>query len=324
MPSTELLALLADGEFHSGQDLADSLGVSRTVVWKQLHKLEELGLAAESSKSKGYRIAGGVDLLDQQLILSRLSPPGRALLAELDLRSQIDSTNVEAMRRIEAGAGTGLVCVAEQQTAGRGRRGRKWISPFASNIYLSLVWEFEGGAVALEGLSLAVGVAVADALTTCDVPGLQLKWPNDILCGSRKLGGILIEMVGDPAGRCQVVVGVGLNVRMPTRAAADIDQQWTDIASLVDTPPDRNALLAAILDALLLLMPTFARDGFSPWREKWMLRDAYAGKPVIVHSGPKQLAGTVAGINETGALLLDVGGTIQAINGGEVSLRPST
>lgn len=324
MASTELLALLADGEFHSGQDLADTLGVSRTAVWKQLHKLEELGLAAESSKSKGYRIAGGVDLLDKPAILAGLSAPGRALISELDLQMQIDSTNAEAMRRVESGAGAGLVCMAEQQTAGRGRRGRKWVSPFASNIYLSLVWEFEGGAAALEGLSLAVGVAVTDALTSCDIPSLQLKWPNDIMYKGRKLGGILIEMVGDPAGSCQVVVGVGLNVRMPNKAAAEIDQQWIDIASLVDNTPGRNRLAAAMLDALLLLMPGFANQGFAPWRDKWAHRDAFLGKPVIVHSGPNQVAGTVAGINEAGALLLDIGGTIQVINGGEVSLRPNT
>jgi BirA family biotin operon repressor/biotin-[acetyl-CoA-carboxylase] ligase len=318
-----LLSLLADGEFHSGQELEDVMGVSRTALWKQLHRLEELGLAAESSKSRGYRIAGGVDLLDQGSILGGLSAAGRALLAELDLQSQIDSTNAEAMRRAESGAGAGLACVAEQQTAGRGRRGRKWISPFASNIYLSLVWEFEGGAAALEGLSLAVGVAVADALASCGVPDLELKWPNDIMHGGRKLGGILIEMAGDPAGNCQVVVGVGLNVRMPNKAAAEIDQQWTDIASLTGQFPGRNSLLAAVLDALLVLMPRFAQEGFEPWRERWVNRDAFAGKPVIVHSGPREIAGTVVGINETGALMLDVGGTVQAINGGEVSLRPS-
>jgi len=324
MASTELLALLADGEFHSGQALADALGVSRTAVWKQLHKLEELGLAAESSKSKGYRIAGGVDLLDKAAILAGLSAPGRALLSELDLHTQIDSTNAEAMRRVESGARAGLVCMAEQQTAGRGRRGRKWVSPFASNIYMSLVWEFEGGAAALEGLSLAVGVAITDALASCDIPHLELKWPNDVMYKGRKLGGILIEMVGDPAGTCQVVVGVGLNVRMPHKAAADIDQQWIDIASLVEATPGRNTLAAAILDGLLLLMPEFASKGFAPWREKWAHRDAFLGKPVIVHSGPREVAGTVAGINESGALLLDIGGTIQVFNGGEVSLRPTT
>ncbi len=322
MPSTELLALLADGEFHSGQDLADAIGVSRTAVWKQLRKLEELGLPVEASKSTGYRIPGGIELLEYDRILAGLSPQSRNFLSELDLRIQIDSTNAEAMRRVEQGAGAGLVCTAEQQTAGRGRRGRDWVSPFASNIYLSLVWEFAGGAGALEGLSLAVGVAVADALAACGVPDLQLKWPNDILHGDMKLGGILIEMVGDAAGSCQVVVGVGLNVKMPSQAGAEIDQAWTDINSIADPAPGRNRLLVALLDELLPMMPRFEERGFSPWQARWSARDAYAGKPVVVHSGTRQIAGTVAGINESGALLLDTGGDVQAIFGGEVSLRP--
>ena len=121
----------------------------------------------------------------------------------------MDSTNAEPMRQAEAGGAPGLVCTAEQQTAGRGRRGRQWVSPFASNLYLSLVWEFSQGAAALEGLSLAVGVAVARALAACDVPAVQLKWPNDVLHDGAKLGGILLEMTGDAAGACQVVVGVG-------------------------------------------------------------------------------------------------------------------
>ena len=152
MTKTILLPLLADGEFRSGQDLADALGVSRTAVWKQLNRLEELGLQIDSVKGRGYRIPGGIDLLQEEAVRRELTPQARALLSELDIHQSIGSTNAEAMRRVEAGAGSGLVCTAEQQSAGRGRLGRQWVSPFARNLYVSAVWEYTQGAAALEGL----------------------------------------------------------------------------------------------------------------------------------------------------------------------------
>lgn len=262
-----------------------------------------------------------IEMLEVERILAGMSGPSRALLAQLSLHTEIDSTNAEALRRIAAGAGAGLVCIAEQQTAGRGRRGRRWISPFASNLYLSLVWEFAGGSAAAGGLSLAVGVAVTDALQRCGVTNLQLKWPNDILCGTAKLGGILVEIVESGTRACQLVVGVGINVQMPAAAAAAIDQDWTDIVSVTGSAPGRNHLLACLLDELLPLLASFETTGFGPWRQRWLERDAYAGKSVLVQSGALQLEGTASGINEQGALLLRVGETMQALHGGEVSLR---
>jgi BirA family biotin operon repressor/biotin-[acetyl-CoA-carboxylase] ligase len=214
------------------------------------------------------------------------------------------------------------VCCAEQQTAGRGRRGRQWVSPFASNLYLSLLWQFEEGAAALEGLSLAVGVAVARALEAAGLPAVQLKWPNDILHDDAKLGGVLLEMLGDAAGACQVVIGVGLNVKMPPEAARDIDQQWTDIESLSGGEhPGRNALLAAMLNELLPLAARFAAQGFPPWRAQWQSLDAYDGRSVVLQAGSKKLAGVARGVDERGALLLETDQGRQAVYGGEITLR---
>ncbi len=266
----------------------------------------------------------GIDLLVTEEILSGLSGNSRPLLRELDLQSVVDSTNAEALRRIAAGVGPGLVCVAEQQTAGRGRRGRDWVSPFAGNLYLSVVWEFARGATALDGLSLAVGVAVTDALARCAVADVKLKWPNDILHQGAKLGGILIEVVGGTTGSCQVVIGIGINVNMPDSAAEEIDQNWTDISRITRTTPGRNELLAALLDELLPMLPAFEQEGFAAWRARWSERDAYAGCPVVVHSGPQRMAGIARGVNDAGALLLDAGGEVQTLHGGEVSLRLDT
>lgn len=323
MANADLLRLLSGGEFVSGQAIADTLGVSRTAVWKQLNRLGELGLHVESVKGRGYRIEGGLDLLERDTIVAAMSVPARALLTQLDLRDSIGSTNAEAMARIAAGTRSGYVCAAEQQQAGRGRRGRSWVSPFGRNLYVSAVWEYSQGAAALEGMSLACGVAVARALAACDVPAVSLKWPNDILHNGAKLGGILLEMTGDPAGSCQVVVGIGLNVNMPR--AEGIDQAWTDLARLCDgQPPGRSHLLGALLSELLPLLASFEADGFARWREAWCALDAYADTPVVLHSGERQLAGIARGVDARGALQLETATTgIQSVFGGELSLRPS-
>ena len=322
MPKTILLPLLADGEFRSGQDLADALGVSRTAVWKQLKKLDELGLQIESVKGRGYRIPGGIELLDAEQVQSALTPQAKRLLTRLDVHETVGSTNAEAMRQAEQGGAAGLVCTAEQQTAGRGRRGRQWVSPFASNLYLSLVWEFNQGAAALEGLSLSVGVAVARALASCGLPPVQLKWPNDVLFEGAKLGGILLEMTGDAAGACQVVVGVGLNVSMPQASAATIDQAWTDIDSITGREhPGRNALLAALLNELLPLIASFEDQGFARWRDDWLVLDAFAGVPVLLHTGGEPMAGIARGVDWRGALQLETTTGVQSVYGGEISLR---
>lgn len=323
MANADLLRLLAGGDFVSGQQLADTLGVSRTAVWKQLNRLAELGLEVESVKGRGYRIEGGLDLLDRDAVLAAMDGTARSLLAELDLRDSIGSTNAEAMARIASGTGSGYVCSAEQQQAGRGRRGRSWVSPYGRNLYVSVVWEYSQGAAALEGLSLACGVAVARALATCGVPAVQLKWPNDILHDGAKLGGILLEMTGDAAGVCQVVVGIGLNVNMPH--ADGIDQAWTDLARLCEgRPPPRNRLLGALLSELLPLLSTFEASGFAPWRDAWCALDAYADTPVVMHSGERQLTGVARGVDARGALQLETAAAgVQSVFGGELSLRPA-
>jgi BirA family biotin operon repressor/biotin-[acetyl-CoA-carboxylase] ligase len=321
MSKSTLLPLLANGEFRSGQDLADVLGVSRTAVWKQVNRLtEESGLQIESVKGRGYRIPGGIDLLDASQVTAAMKARPRALMTHLDILDSVDSTNAEIMRRTEHSSG--LVCTAEQQTAGRGRRGRQWVSPYASNLYLSLLWEFGQGAAALEGLSLAVGVAVTRALQACDVTSVQLKWPNDVLYEGAKLGGILLEMNGDVAGACRVVIGVGLNVAMPATASEAIDQAWTDISTITGSQhAGRNLLLAALLDELLPMAADFEQTGFTHWRDDWLSLDVFANKPVILDTGTVQMAGIARGVDARGALLLETDDGVQTVFGGEISLR---
>ncbi|MGB1059658.1 MAG: bifunctional biotin--[acetyl-CoA-carboxylase] ligase/biotin operon repressor BirA [Ketobacter sp.] len=316
----ELIALLADGRFHGGDELGDSLGVSRAAVWKQIQKLQESGLDIQSVRGKGYRLAHPMEWLDTEQVCSQMDDGARALLSQLDVRSQVTSTNDVALQRAATGVGSGYVCLAEQQTAGRGRRGRHWVSPFGSNLYLSIVWEFHQGAAQLEGLSLATGVAVAKALSRLGVSAVGLKWPNDLLVGGAKLSGILLEMTGDPSGRCQVVLGVGVNHRLPMAAAHGIDQSW---AKLDEFRPGigRNLLASVVISELLLMLERFAANGFAAFRDEWQALDVYADKEVVIKTGASDIFGIARGVDSSGGLRLEISGAIQIIKGGEMSLR---
>ena len=264
------------------------------------------------------------ELLDRGRINTGLTPGARELLSELALLRDIDSTNAEASRRLASGAMSGLVVSAEQQTAGRGRHGRRWVSPFGSNIYMSVMWEFARGIEAMAGLSLAVGVAAADALGKQGVGGVRLKWPNDILCDGAKLGGILVETSGSAGGPAHAIIGLGINLKMPEDIAGDIDQAWTDAERAIGRLVDRNRLFADLLNELLPLLANYEEQGFFAWRERWQALNAHAGQSVMLRSGDNVVAGTVSGIDESGGLLLDVGGSVQVFSGGEVSLRASS
>jgi len=319
-----LLNLLADGQLHSGAGLGKQLGISRTAVWKHLQKLEVLGLRVETVKGQGYRLPGGLDLLDRQAILAGLDKETRSKIT-LELQQSIDSTNTAARVKAEQGVGSGYVVMAEQQTAGRGRRGRTWVSPFARNLYLSLVWEFDQGAAALEGLSLAVGVAVRRAIAKLGVDGAQLKWPNDILCGGSKLGGILLEMIGDPAGSCQVIIGIGLNVDMSDEQTAsqteEISQDWTDLKRVSGRSIARNELACALLNELIALLNNYHQIGFAGIREEWQTYDAFRGQLMCLETPSFKVSGIACGVSDTGAICLDVDGEKHYFNGGEISLR---
>ncbi len=325
MSLSSLLEILADGEFHSGEELGACLGVSRTAVWKQLKKLQGLGIDHYSVKGRGYRIPGGLDLLDEEKLSAGLHGDVASKLQTISLQLSIDSTNLMAMQGVLEGKGQGYLYLAERQTAGKGRRGRSWVSPFARNLYFSLTWTFSQGAAALEGLSLAVGLAIARGLDDAGVAGVKLKWPNDVLCGDKKLAGILLEMTGDASGLCQVVIGVGINVSMPEADGELIDQPWTDLdrclARSDSTAADRNQILAAILNQLVPLLGVFSEQGFAPFRQQWMTLDAFANKTVALQTQALQIKGVARGVNDAGALLLETDEGVRAFHGGELSLR---
>lgn len=315
-----LLELLADGQVHSGQALGEALGVSRAAVWKQLQKLTVSGLGVESVKGRGYRLPGGLDLLSAERLDASLEPGARGLLRELAVRDEVDSTNAQLLSRLERGDGHRVAMLAERQTAGRGRRGRQWISPFGSGISLSVGWQFGGGVQLLEGLSLAVGVALAEALEAFGVPDVTLKWPNDIWCRGRKLAGVLLELSGDLTDRCGVVVGVGLNVGLPDSLAQEIGQPWIDL-NQVRPGIGRNPLAATMLSRLLGLLEHYPERGFAAYRAAWQARDAFADRHVQLESARQSWQGLARGVDDSGALILETTSGLQVFHGGEVSLR---
>lgn len=319
----QLLRLMADGEFHSGEKIGELLGVSRAAVWKQLQKLEELGLQLESIKGKGYRLTSPLDFLSADIIREHLSG---AHVPEIIVHDVIDSTNAEVLRVINSGdVKKAYAVLAEMQQLGRGRRGRQWISPYGRNVYLSLPWSFERGMASLDGLSLVAGLCVVKALEAHCARPLQLKWPNDVLCDGRKLAGILLEIVGDPTGLCHVVIGIGINVNWQKEGVSTgIDQPWTSLLEINGGLCQRNLLAASLLQELTTTLPLFDQQGFEPFAAQWQQYDAFRDCEVAIQLGERFIFGTAAGVTNKGEIRIVTHEGIQVFNGGEVSLRRKT
>lgn len=313
-----LLGLLADGHFHSGEALGSALGVSRGAVWKQIAALNALGLDVFRVPGRGYRLAQPLELLDRDRIVAGLWPGTRDALAELFVLDSVDSTNTHLLERNAAGV---LACLAEHQQAGRGRRGRGWVSPFGANLYLSLSWPFTSLPPDFPALGLAAGVAARRALADAGCGNIRLKWPNDLYANDAKLGGILLEMRGEPPGACRIVAGIGINVAMPDDAAANVDQRWTDLARATGDAPARNALAAALLNHWVAAFTVFERDGFAPFRAEWQAADLLAGADVEVADGRQVLRGRACGVAADGALELETAEGLRRVVAGDASLR---
>ncbi|MCW8828134.1 MAG: bifunctional biotin--[acetyl-CoA-carboxylase] ligase/biotin operon repressor BirA [Gammaproteobacteria bacterium] len=315
-----LIHQLADGRFHSGEALGKAMGVSRAAVWKMLPKLEALGLEVYAVSGKGYRLARSFEPLEREHILGRLDSESRALVAELITLYQTDSTNQQLLEAARTGLPSGSVCVAEFQTGGRGRRGRQWLSPYGSNVYLSLLWRFQQGTAHLGGLSLAVAVALMRMLLELGVEGAGIKWPNDILLEGRKLAGVLIDVVGENSGPCYAVIGVGLNYRMPDEAGEQIDQPWTDLWQQ-GVRTGRNQLVGRLLHHLVKVVKEYQAGGLEAFRGEWSHYDITRDHEVTIHHGHGLIHGIARGVDQQGLLLLEQPEGVHRYAAGEVSLE---
>lgn len=322
----QLLQLLADGKFHSGTELASALSVSRSAIWKHLHALAELGVELNAVSGKGYRLQQPMVLLDQHRIAGYLDGSALSLIKRLEIFDTIPSTNRYLQELAGQGGESGLVCFAESQSAGKGRRGRCWVSPFGRNIYLSILWRYNDGPGAIAGLSLALGVAVVRALRQLGVKDVGLKWPNDIYCQQRKLAGILVEVSGENNGPCHAVIGLGVNFYLSGPHAEAIDQPWIDLNTVLgDTAYSRrNELAALLLNHLIPVIAGFDLQGVRYYADEWRSYDCMLGKEVSIFFGRERHDGIVAGIDDNGLLMLrDENGGFRVFASGEVSFRAS-
>ncbi|MCH2041726.1 MAG: bifunctional biotin--[acetyl-CoA-carboxylase] ligase/biotin operon repressor BirA [Saccharospirillaceae bacterium] len=313
----KLLAQLADGQFHSGEELGEKLGVSRAAVWKQLKKLDELDIPYSSVKGKGYRLHDAIELLDDASVRDHINQR----LDILDILLDVDSTNSYLFKKASDHMGKRYAVLAEKQAAGRGRRGRQWVSPFGKNIYLSLLASFSGGIAALEGLSLVTAIAVEKALVKLGIDAIGLKWPNDIYADGKKLAGILLEVTGEYNSHCQVVIGIGLNLALSDDDAADIGQPWTALKH-IRPELSRNQVAGVLINELLVALDEFQKHGFAAYQEYWSKRDIYQGKDVRIISPGNEKHGVVKGVNRKGELLLHTDKGVEVIAAGEISVRP--
>ena len=240
---------------------------------------------------------------------------------DIDALPEASSSSDLLLERAAKGAASGSVLVVDRQTAGRGRRGRHWVSSPHHSLTFSVLWRFDGGVERLAGLSLAVGVALARALQALGMSGVALKWPNDVLLDGRKLAGVLVELSSERRSML-AVIGIGINLRPPEVAEQALDTPVAAISDQLPDMPDRHDLLAQVLLELAPVLDVFARDGFAAWREAWQACHAWQGEQVaVLRDGVVQLDGICLGADSDGALLLETAAGVQRCLSGDLSLR---
>lgn len=308
-----ILKTLSDGEFHSGEALGHDLGISRAAIAKHIKGLSEWGVDIYRIQGRGYQLAHPMQLLDETRLTDSSEP-------KLELIPVIDSTNQYLLERVNESE-KGRVCVAEYQASGRGRRGRQWVSPFGSNLYLSMYWRLDAGMAAAMGLSLVIGIAAVEALEEMGIQGVKLKWPNDLYYQDKKLAGILVEMSGQAGGAANLVIGMGLNIGMPDKQP-DIDQPWTTLNQVcADLRLDRTQLALTLIEHWKMILADYEMMGLAGFVDRWNRLDNFIGRPVKLIMGAREVKGIVQGIDQQGGVVLETDNGLETYIGGEISLR---
>ncbi|QYK03172.1 bifunctional biotin--[acetyl-CoA-carboxylase] ligase/biotin operon repressor BirA [Shewanella psychrotolerans] len=307
-----IIAELSRGGFISGEVLAANLGISRAAVSKHIASLEEFGVDVFSVKGKGYKLATPLSLIDEKRLKKSLN-------ARCFYFDDIVSTNAFLLDHVNDLA-SGDICVAEHQSAGRGRRGRTWVSPYGGHLYASLYWQFSQGMAQAMGLSLVVACSLVTVLRNMGVAGVGVKWPNDIYLNHKKLAGVLIEMNGQADSLCNVVIGIGVNMSMPEQQSEKIDQPWSDLSELTEMP-DKTSMMIQLQQQLVIDLEQFESDGLKVFKQRWRDVDLFDGQPIKLLMGDNVVEGICCGIDEQGAVLLETAQGVKAYVGGEISLR---
>ena len=313
----QIIDILADGQIHSGEQLGERLGMTRAAINKHIKTLRSWGLDIQTITSKGYQLPMQINLLNKQCIEKYVT--GTQIIVE----PVIDSTNQYMLDRIP-NLQSGDTCLAEYQSAGRGRRGRQWISPFGCNLYLSTYWKLEQGPAAAIGLSLVVGIVIAETLNKLCGNKVKVKWPNDLYMNDKKLAGILVELTGKTGDAAHIIIGIGINIGMNKsiiKKDETINQAWSALTDEVENI-ERNELAGNIINALKKSLLIFEKQGLKPFLSRWFELDNFLERNVKLLIGNDIIFGVEKGINEQGALLLQKeNGEIIPYIGGEISLR---
>lgn len=327
MQPSQLLALLATAKPLSGALLAEQFGLTRAAIWKQVEALRGRGLPVEVRGAAGYCLPWPLQILDADEIRKRIPATLLPAVGALEVHWELDSTSSELQRRGGTASDFSVV-LAETQYAGRGRRGRQWLSPPGLNIHLSCLKRFDTGFAALTGLSLAVGVIVLRAVESVGLAGTGLKWPNDVLVAGDeqpggKLGGILIELSGEYQGPCAAIIGIGLNLRLTPALREQAGQSVADLAGLADgTPPDRNMVAAALVTALVEGLREFERDGFAAFSADYARYDLLRDQPLQLSGALGSFSGVGAGVDARGALQVRLeDGSLRQVDSADVTVR---
>lgn len=315
----QLISILSDAQVHSGQQLGDTLGMTRAGINKHIKTVRSWGIEVQTVTGKGYKLPYPINLLNRELIKKHIKS------SNIIVEPVIDSTNQYMLERIPH-LSSGDTCLAEYQSAGRGRRGRQWISPFGCNLYLSMYWKLDQGPAAAIGLSLVVGIIIAETLNKLTKGKIKVKWPNDLYLNDKKLAGILVELTGKTGDAAHIIIGVGINIGMGKKNIEienAINQEWASLADEVENI-ERNILSVNIIQALKEALTLFEKEGLSPFVKRWFELDNFLERKVKLLIGDNIITGVEKGINQQGALLLqqDNGDIIPYI-GGEISLRPN-
>jgi birA, biotin-[acetyl-CoA-carboxylase] ligase region/BirA biotin operon repressor domain len=308
-----LISILSDGDFHSGEHLGEKLGMSRAAINKHIQTLRDWGVDVFTVPGKGYSLPEPIQLLNEDLIRSSIVEGNVTVLPV------IDSTNQYLLDRLST-LHSGDACVAEYQQAGRGRRGRKWFSPFGANLYLSMYWRLEQGPAAAIGLSLVIGIVMAEVLQSLGADKVRVKWPNDLYLQDRKLAGILVELTGKTGDAAQIVIGAGINLAMRNVETDVVNQGWINLQE-AGIKIDRNTLAVRLIKELRAALQLFEQEGLAPYLSRWDKLDNFIHRPVKLIIGEKEIFGISRGIDIQGALLLEQDGVIKPWMGGEISLR---
>ncbi len=321
-----LLVRLADGRPRAPDALIGPGRANREELDLVLRELERRGVELVRDDDGRIRLARPLDLLDADALRTRIPPAAARRIERLEVFVSLDSTNRRLLESDAPTPGAARICIAEYQHAGRGRRGRRWIVPPAAGLCMSAAWSFVDRPRALPALALAAGVAARRAVRGVCGTEAALKWPNDLVLGSAKLGGILVETVPRRAGGVLVVVGIGINVALPRGAAAPCE--WpggaADLAAARNgAPPSRAELAAALIARLVELLEGYAETGLAPYLAELRAADTLHGRPIVVTDAGRETRGVGAGIDGDGALLVTDGdGRCRRIVAGDVTVRP--